>query len=175
MAKRPREEELFEVCPVKLLLCRKFFENLSENYGVNLKRYILKALDRVERDPCRYISTFYTLIPEKTWNQRVTPKQLEAYAIKRGGHLADWTEQALEWAQRIINGETVKELYFNPDTVKWPRLVSWKRVGRYAIVGGGTMIKHLGNREVPPAFVSRDMESDDVTSDKIVPLIVYNK
>jgi len=52
-----------------------------------------------------------------------------------GDHMANWVEQALEWAQRIANGEAWKDICNKADTANWYRLVIWKN-GCARLVGG---------------------------------------
>ena len=64
-----------------------------------------------------------------------TVGEFKKEASQLGGHIADWVEQALEWAQRIANGETWKSICNDPDTANWYRLVTWQD-GYFRIVGG---------------------------------------
>ena len=73
-------------------------------------------------------------MPEKTWESKTVgePKEL---ASRLGDHNADWVEQALEWAQRIANGETWEAVCNEDDTANWHRLIVWKGFSCH-IVGG---------------------------------------
>ena len=46
--------------------------------------------------------------------------------------MADWVKQALEWAQRIANGE---DIFNKSDGSKWFRAISWQD-GHVCLVGG---------------------------------------
>lgn len=96
---------------------------------------ILWAFDRVDEHPEKYAKPFKTSIPEKTWSATKTVGELKSLAKKLGDHIANWVEQALEWAQRIFNGETWKAVCNDPDTEKWYRMVVWKN-GDCRLVGG---------------------------------------
>lgn len=86
------------------------------------RQIILKAFAEVDENSERYAKPFKTLIPEKTWSSK-TVKELEELANSLGDHLADWVEQAMEWAQRIANGETWEAMCNEPDTANWCRLI----------------------------------------------------
>ncbi len=48
--------------------------------------------------------------------------------------MADWVEQALEWAQKIFDGQSWESICNYPDTSKNKRMIIWKN-GNYATVG----------------------------------------
>jgi len=73
------------------------------------------------------------MFPIKTWKVK-SVQELEALACKNGNYLATWVEQALEWAQRIQNGESWEDLCNMPDTSKWCRLILWDN-SHYRLVG----------------------------------------
>ena len=52
-----------------------------------------------------------------------------------GDHLADWVEQAMEWAQRIANGEKWETICNQADTIGCYRVIKGKD-GRPKFVGG---------------------------------------
>lgn len=179
MTQRPVEEKKFEIRPMELLLCRRFFEELSvvrRSREETLKKDILKALTEVERKPQKYFSPFYTMIPAKTWDCFATTRYMELYAsVEKGGRLADFTEQSLEWAQRLFNGETMNDLVRLPDTANWFRLVS--KGNSYAVVGGCTGDPEQKERNIPPALYAYglDIPYYHIYGEMIVPLIVYKK
>ena len=74
-------------------------------------------------------------MPEKKWNDYKTVAELNAYANDLDGQMADWVEQALEWAQRLFNGESWETICNNADTANWYRVILWKN-GCYRFVGG---------------------------------------
>ena len=130
-----------------------------------MQQTILEALDEVKKYPKRYGKTFWTLRPEKTWDWK-TVGELVELAEEKGDHIANWVEQALEWAQRIQNGETWETICNEPDTANWFRLVQWKN-GYYRLVGGSCV-----NYSSNPAFVV--CNSNYYIRNATVPLVVLN-
>ena len=112
------------------------------------------------------VKPFMTLMPEKTW-QRKTGQELEELAHQLGGHIGNWVEQAIEWAQRISNGETWKELCHEPDTASWYRLVAWEK-GIYQLVGGAKE----NEIDYAPTHVSLFCYRAEETFRAAVPLVV---
>lgn len=134
VAHTPTEGKLFEVNP--LGIDRSKFEMSMSNWRQERTRQIIQeAFAEVDNDPEKYASAFYTLIPEKKWNDFKTIVELKMYANDLGGLMADWVEQALEWAQRICNGEAWEDICNNADTANWYRMILWKN-GHYRLVGG---------------------------------------
>ena len=134
VAQTPIEGKLFEVNP--LGIDRSNFETpMSDRQQEWTRQIIQEAFAKVDKHPEKYASPFYTLIPEKKWNGYKTVTELEVYANSFRGLMADWVEQALEWAQRICNGESWKAVCNNADTANWYRLVVWKN-GYHRLVGG---------------------------------------
>lgn len=130
-----------------------------------MRQLILEAFTRKDENPEKYGKPFKTLMPAKTWEWK-TVGELKELATKLGDHVADWVEQALEWAQRIQNGETWEAICNEPDTAKWYRLVQWKN-GYYRLVGGS----HLGGDYCPAFDVSYNICHADYYT---VPLVVLN-
>ena len=130
---RPTEGDPFEVNPPGIN--RTLFQVKREDPNQEtMRQLILEAFTKKDENPEKYGKPFKTLMPEKTWDWK-TVGELKELATKLGDHIADWVEQALEWAQRIQNGETWEAICNEPDTAKWYRLVQWKN-GCYGIVGG---------------------------------------
>ena len=129
----PTEGVPFEVNP---FIDRNLFQEKREDRRQEWTRQlILEAFAMVDENPKKYGKPFKTLMPEKTWQSWKKVGELIDIAYKLGNHEADWVEQALEWAQRIFNGETWEDICNNPDTANWYRLVKWKN-GYYRLVGG---------------------------------------
>ena len=134
LAQTPSEGKLFEVNP--LGIDRSKFEKPMSNRKQEWTRQIIqKAFAEVDKHPEKYASAFYTLMPEKKWNGYKTVAELKAYANDLDGQMADWVEQALEWAQRLFNGESWETICNNADTANWYRVILWKN-GCYRLVGG---------------------------------------
>lgn len=134
LAQTPSEGKLFEVNP--LGIDRSKFEKPMSNRKQEWTRQIIqKAFAEVDKHPEKYASAFYTLMPEKKWNGLKTVAELNAYANDLDGQMADWVEQALEWAQRLFNGESWETICNNADTANWYRVILWKN-GCYRLVGG---------------------------------------
>ena len=150
LAQTPSEGKLFEVNPLEI--DRSKFEKPMSNRKQEWTRQIIqKAFAEVDKHPEKYASAFYTLMPEKKWNGLKTVAELNAYANDLDGQMADWVEQALEWAQRLFNGESWETICNNADTAYWYRVILWKN-GCYWLVGGSRNINinypasDVGNR-----------------------------
>ena len=134
LAQTPSEGKLFEVNPLEI--DRSKFEKPMSNRKQEWTRQIIQeAFAEVDKHPEKYASAFYTLMPEKKWNGLKTVAELNAYANDLDGQMADWVEQALEWAQRLFNGESWETICNNADTAYWYRVILWKN-GCYRLVGG---------------------------------------
>lgn len=111
------------------------FEKKRENpTQENVRKYILKAEDFVKKYDCDAV--FETLIPEKTWEAFKISEFIE-FAEKNGGELADMNDQALEWAQRLSNGETWEEVCNTADISPWFRIIEFTP-SCYRLIGGST-------------------------------------
>lgn len=97
--------------------------------------------------PEKYGGDFTTLMPVSD-EFVIQVSELLDKAKKENGHLANWVEQALEWAQRITNGETWEAVCNNPDTAKNHRLAEWKQ-GELKMIGGST---NIGNCDSATCF-----------------------
>lgn len=91
----------------------------------------------MKENPEEYGRSFKTMMPEKTWDSK-TVFELKKMACQLGDHNANWVEQALEWAQRIANGESWEAICYDVDTANWYRLVVWK-YGYTRRVGGSSV------------------------------------
>ena len=133
IARKPTEGKYFNVNPASI--DRRIFQEQRKNPKQEITRKtILKAFSRVDEDQERYGRPFRILRPERTWTVK-TVIELKRFAEENGNHMADWVEQALEWAQRIANGETWKRICNEPDDAQWYRLVLWDN-NKPTIVGG---------------------------------------
>lgn len=135
----PKEGKLFKVDP--LGINRSYFEEpMSDQNQERTRQIIQEAFAEVDKHPERYNASFYTLIPVINWDYDKSVKELKKYASDFGGLMADWVEQALEWAQRISNGESWESICNITDTANWYRMISWKGTS-YRIVGGSHYLK----------------------------------
>lgn len=125
VAQTPTEGKLFEIIPLQM--DRSLFKEERKEWQEVIRKIILEAFVEVDKNSAKYATPFYTLIPEKDWVGCKTVDELKQYAHDLGGDMADWVEQALEWAQRISNGESWEDICNNPDTAKWCRLIVWKK------------------------------------------------
>jgi len=121
---KPIEGKWFAVNP-KNIDRRLFEEKREDSQQEWTRKQILEAFKEIKQNPKRYEKGFETLMPKKTWNI-ATFQDLEELAYEKGDGCADWIVQAVEWAQRIQNGETWEELCNMPDTANWCRLILWK-------------------------------------------------
>lgn len=135
--RRPVENQLFDVNPVAINQ-KLFIRKRADESQEATRQIILEALLEVKENP-KYARKFSTLMPEKIDGVK-TVKELKEIASTLGDHMADWVEQALEWAQRIQNGESWEEVCNKPDTANWYRLIVWKN--KYArTIGGAQKIR----------------------------------
>ena len=164
------EEERFDVNPC--VIDQSYFKQKKDIPEQEKTRLlILEAFEEMKKSPEKYARPFQTMY---TGDSLGTPcaDLKEEYAKKHGDKIADWVEQALEWAQRIQNGETWDKICNFIDTAWWARLIRWKN-NYYRIVGGGG----IGDYRNPVTHV----ESVDICSNyymassPVVPLIVRYK
>lgn len=118
-----QKETHFEVNP-KAINQELFSEPREDSEQEATRQIILRAFIKLNEEQERYGRPFKTMIPEKTWSS-IKVEELEKIASNLGDHMADWVEQALEWAQRIANGETWEDVCNEPDTADWYRVVFW--------------------------------------------------
>jgi len=161
----PTDGKWFKVNPSAI--DQNLFKEKREDYRQQITRwYIWRAFRELEEHPERN-KEFKTLIPEKTWD-RMSIHKIEDTAGQLGDHMADWVEQALEWAQRIANGETWESLCNEADTANWYRLVVW-RDGYAQRVGGSRKVDRFNT---PASEVFSFYCYRDEIVDNIVPLVV---
>ena len=143
----PTEDKWFEVNPQAI--DQSLFQMKREDVKQESTRQIIwEAFVEVINNPGKYGQKFKTLIPKKMWHSK-TVEELKQVAQKLGDHNADWVEQALEWAQRISNGESWEAVCNNADTAKWYRSVVWKN--DYVRIVGGSRLNH---DNIPASYVS---------------------
>lgn len=160
----PTEGKWFRVNPETIN--RKLFEEKRDDYKQEIVRqYILDTFKKMDENP-KYCKPFKIMFPEKTWFVK-TAGQLQELASTLGSHNADIFEQALEWAQRISNGETWEELCNQQDRANWYRLVKSKKDSFY-IVGGC----YNSKSNYSAARLSSSICLEDTKLDHVVPLIV---
>lgn len=169
VAQIPTEGKLFEVNPLGIDRS-KFEKPMSDKMQEWTRQIIQEAFTEFDKHPEKYASEFYTLIPEKKWQGYKTVAELKEYAKDLGGQTADWVEQALEWAQRIFNGESWEAICNNADTAKWYRLIRWKNV-YYRLVGGS---RNYGD-VYPASYVFDCGYSSKNRILRTVPLVVLKK
>jgi len=160
----PMEGRWFKVEPLTIDQ-NLFKENREDSREETTRRYILEAFDEMKKD-ARYARTFKTMMPEKTWESK-TISELEMLANNLGDHMADWVEQALEWAQRIANGESWEDICNKEDTAKWYRLVKWKH-RHHRPVGGSRIYYNVK----PASYVDYNNYSGCNCFGSTVPLVV---
>ena len=165
VAQKPTEDEWFEVKPQAI--DQKLFEKKRKSKRQEATRQlILEAFSKVKDNPEKYSKNFKTMMPKKTWESK-SVADLKEIACELGDHNADWVEQALEWAQRIANGESWKAICNDKDTANWYRLVVWKN-GFACIVGGSACFGDY----IPASAFSCITFGDNHKLDVTVPLVV---
>lgn len=170
VAQKPTEDEWFEVKPQAI--DQKLFEKKrKDTRQEKTRQLILEAFAEMKNNPEKYGKNFKTMMPKRDWESK-TVAQLKEMACKLGDHNADWVEQALEWAQRIVNGESWKSICNDADTANWYRLVIWKD-GYARLVGGS--VDGIGFYD-PASDVLDGICGDDYGTNGTVPLVVlYEK
>lgn len=170
VAQVPTEDQWFEVNP-QTINQSLFKKKRKDERQERTRKLILEAFAEVDKHPEKYASAFYTLMPEKKWNDYKTVAELKAYANDLDGQMADWVEQALEWAQRLFNGESWETICNNADTANWYRVILWEN-GCYRLVGGS---RNNFNDDPPASGVfNYDFASYSFFLDT-VPLVVLKK
>lgn len=146
IAQSPIEDTCFEVNPnsINQDLLKKVRRDSAQE---RTRQIILDAFDEVKKYPEKYGRPFKTMIPNLNDCQDVssicspTVDDLINESKKMGGHIASWVEQALEWAQRLENGESWESICNAPDKIRWYRLVIWKD-GYARRIGGASFIAY---------------------------------
>ena len=168
VAQVPTEDQWFEVNP-QTINQSLFKKKRKDERQERTRKLILEAFAEVKSSPEKYGRKFKTMMPKKTWTSK-TVAELKQLACEFGNHNADWVEQALEWAQRICNGESWEAVCNNADTANWYRLVVWKN-GYAQLVGGSR-----DDYNVFPASYVYDIDYDFFNViNYTVPLVVLKK
>ena len=125
-------DKRFQVTPIDI--DRNLFkEERKDKKQEHTRKLILEAFRNVEKNPWKYGKPFKTKVMEKELNSGVFSGKDESDE----GHIANWVEQALEWAQRIHNGESWETLCNIPDISRWYRIIIWKD-GKLRYIGGSS-------------------------------------
>lgn len=171
-ARRPVEGVPFDVNP--LGIDRNLFKEKREDSQQELTRkLILEAFDKLDKNQ-KYGKPFKTLMPKNIltpWDHQ-TVGGLRKIATVLGDHMADWVEQALEWAQRIANGETWEAVCNKPDTANWHRMIMWKN--GYSRSVGGSRKCEVSHCKPASKVDSYDFDDGSIIS-IAVPLVVLYK
>ena len=167
-AQKPTEGKWFEVNPEAIN--RKLFKiERKDESQERTRQIILEAFEKVKNNPERYNKPFKTLISEKKWKVETVIEQIKI-ENELGYGMADWVEQALEWAQRISNGESWKAICNDADTANWYRLVVWKN-GYLRLVGGSCK----DNDNYPISYINHGSNLSNYKFNYAVPLVVLYK
>ena len=169
VAQVPTEDQWFEVNP-QTINQSLFKKKRKDERQERTRKLILEAFAEVKSSPEKYGRKFKTMMPKKTWTSK-TVAELKQLACEFGNHNADWVEQALEWAQRICNGESWEAVCNNADTANWYRLVVWKN-GYARLVGGS---RHNSDYYPAPDVVSGGCNSDDCRYHTVPLVVLYEK
>ena len=169
VAKIPTEGEWFEVKP------QTIDQNLFKDERINPKQeetrqLILEAFAEMKHKPKKYGRNFKTMMIKKKWTSK-TIRELKLIACIMRDHNANWIEQALEWAQRISNGESWESICNDADLSKYYRLVVWKN-GKNKIIGGSIRAYDCGSA----SDISVEDYGEHYSLNYTVPLVVrYDK
>lgn len=164
----PAEGLWFEVNP-KAINQKLFQEERKDSNQEETRQLILEAFAELKDHPKKYGRVFETMILRKEGGSEKVG-DLKKMACKFGDHNINWVEQALEWAQRISNGEPWENICNKRDTANWYRLVVWKDA-HSKFIGGSTRCE--SNK--PATNVNKyDLEDNNVI-DHTVPVSVRYK
>lgn len=166
IAQKPTEGKKFLVRPSEI--DRNLFKDPRVDPNQErVRRLIEKAFNKVDKEPKKYGGDFSTFIPKKEWADGKNAAELKEEAKNQGGHMADWIEQALEWAQRIGNSESWETICNVPDTNKHYRMIIGES-GYCKMIGGSTKFED----NYPPANEGADCNIVGSMFAATVPLIV---
>lgn len=171
VSKKTTNERYFLVNP--LTIDQKLFSQKREDFWQERTRQLILEAFSEMKNNSQYTKPFKTIVPEKTWTKK-NIYELEKLAVLLGDHMADWVELALEWAQRIANGETWEAICNNPDASNYFRLVIWKEKfpGHGFIFGGSSK---AGVKDRPACFYGICCEDSYTVINHTVPLVVSYK
>ena len=134
----PTPDQWFRVIPHSI--DRNLFEEMRKDARQELvRKMILLAFTHVDRYP-KTFGTFYTTYPKKKWD-KMRVRDMERMAEQIGEGVATITHQALEWAQRIANGEKWETLCNKPDEANYYRLAKWYVGTGLKQVGGAKAVR----------------------------------
>lgn len=140
VAPTPTVGKLFHIMPFEIP--KSLFESpLSDPKQERTRQIMQEAFAEVGKYPEKYAFSFYTYIPKMIWDESkaVQIEKLKEYARDLGGEMADWVDQALEWAQRIFNGETWEAVCNEVDNTEYCRMIIWKN-RYYRMVGSSSVL-----------------------------------
>lgn len=159
------KSKIYEVNPMSI--DKKEFEKERQDKRQEVVRQIIiKALYIVKEEPDKYGRKFKTLVPEEEVGFK-SVKYFVERSTQIGDHMANWVEQALEWAQKIINGASWESICNEQDMSKYARLVIWNN-SQVKIVGGSCK----SSKEYTPSSVSSFCCGETLVLDDVVPLVV---
>lgn len=165
VVQKPTEDAWYKVKP-QAIDQKLFKKRRKDKMQEATRQLILEAFAEMKDNPEKYGKNFKTMMPKKTWSLK-TVAQVKEMASKLGDHNADWVEQALEWAQRIANGESWEAICNDKDTANWYRLVVWKN-GYVRLVGGSV----CNYNDVSASNVYGSVCSGNYFLSSTVPLVV---
>ena len=169
----PKEGIPFEVNPCDINQSL-FKEPRKDGEQEDVRKAINEAFIEVAKNSGKYWKPFRTLILDRTW-LRIRKEDFSAIAkeVMNDGssYMADWVHQALEWAQRIQNGETWEQVCNKPDTNKWFRAVIGREGDLYCV--GGAQKSHKCIHSALSATSVWTM--DPLETEYAVPLVILSK
>ena len=153
----PTKNEWFQVFPIEIDP-NLFKDKREDERQEEARLIILEALEELKKYPEKYGMPFETIVQDKayhwekelvTYNRpsRATApiKTREWLTIKismkdfikrhlwgKESFVINWVQQALEWAQRISNGESWEDVCNKSTDFNYDRMIIWKNEEEYA-------------------------------------------
>lgn len=118
---------------------QKLFQKPRKNQRQEgLRQLILESFVELNRRPEVFGRPFTIISPSKTWNGGKKVCELKEISNSIGDHMANWIEQALDWAYQISKSKRNWEKLSNcPDESECFRLIDWKD-GCARLMGGSS-------------------------------------
>ena len=166
----PSEGNWYYVEPAKIDQTL-FWDEREDDEQEKVRKKILKAFAEMQKNPEKYLEPFKTMYPFRPWNKFAgkTFEFLREIAKIIGDDMADETEQALEWAQRISK-EGWEVVCNKTDKARSYRAIRTNIPGLYKIYGATCEFRAKTNATATHIMCEQYLSSE--TAGATVPLVV---